>query len=93
MKEEKIMTVSGSIYSDFRETGEALLLKDVKLLPPVDPANIVAIGLNYKSHAIETKMDFPPAPVIFIKTTNTITGPDEAIVLPKMAPDEVDYEA
>lgn len=93
LKEEKIMTVSGNIYSDFRETGESILLKYVKLLPPVDPANIVAIGLNYKSHAIETKMDFPHAPVIFIKTTNTVTGPDDEIILPKMAPDEVDYEA
>jgi 2-keto-4-pentenoate hydratase/2-oxohepta-3-ene-1,7-dioic acid hydratase in catechol pathway len=93
LKEEKIMTVSGNIYSDFKETGESILLKDVKLLSPIDPANIVAIGLNYKSHAIETKMDFPPAPVVFIKTTNTVTGPDEAIVLPKMSPDEVDYEA
>ena len=92
LKEEKIMTVSGSIYSDFRETGESHLLKDVKLLAPVDPPNIAAIGLNYRSHAIETKMDFPPAPVVFIKTTNTVIGPDDAIVLPKMAPDEVDYE-
>jgi 2-keto-4-pentenoate hydratase/2-oxohepta-3-ene-1,7-dioic acid hydratase in catechol pathway len=93
LKDGKITTVSGSIFSGFREIDEHSLLKDVRLLPPVDPPNIIAIGLNYKSHAIETKMDFPPAPVIFIKTTNTLAGPDDTIILPKMAPDEVDYEA
>jgi 2-keto-4-pentenoate hydratase/2-oxohepta-3-ene-1,7-dioic acid hydratase in catechol pathway len=93
LKEDKITAVEGDIFSGFSETNGHVLLKEVRLLPPVDPPNILAIGLNYKSHAIETKMDFPPAPVIFIKTTNTLAGPEDAVILPEMAPDEVDYEA
>jgi 2-keto-4-pentenoate hydratase/2-oxohepta-3-ene-1,7-dioic acid hydratase in catechol pathway len=38
-------------------------------------------------------MPVPPAPVIFIKTPNTIVGPGDPIVVPAMAPNEVDYEA
>lgn len=93
LKGEEVTPITGSIFSDFRETGDSFLMRDIRLLPPVDPPNIIAIGLNYKSHAIESKMDFPAAPVIFIKTTNTLAGPEDKIILPKMAPDEVDYEA
>ncbi len=92
LRGEEVTPITGNIFSDFRETEESFLLKDVRLLPPVDPPNIIAIGLNYKSHAIEAKMDFPSAPVIFIKTTNTVIGPEDKIILPEMAPDEVDYE-
>jgi 2-keto-4-pentenoate hydratase/2-oxohepta-3-ene-1,7-dioic acid hydratase in catechol pathway len=47
-------------------TGEKFFLGDVKkFLPPVDPPNIIALGLNYKEHAKESKMELPVAPVIF----------------------------
>jgi 2-keto-4-pentenoate hydratase/2-oxohepta-3-ene-1,7-dioic acid hydratase in catechol pathway len=64
-----------------------------RLLAPVEPPQIVAIGLNYRLHAAESGMAVPPAPLIFIKTLNAITGPGEPVLLPKMAPNEVDYEA
>ncbi|HBQ64410.1 MAG TPA: hypothetical protein DD727_05730, partial [Clostridiales bacterium] len=67
-------------------------LTQVNLLSPVTPPNIIAIGLNYRQHARESGMKLPERPVIFIKATTSVIGPEEAIRLPSTAPDEVDYE-
>lgn len=64
-----------------------------KLLPPVDPPNIICIGLNYRKHAEETGIPIPPEPLIFIKATTSLCGPGDAIVLPAHSPDKIDYEA
>ena len=73
-------------------TDETIDMDDATLLPPVDPPQIVAVGLNYRKHAVEGGMKIPEAPVLFVKTCNTIAGPKMPILLPKMAPDKVDYE-
>ncbi|MFW6389913.1 MAG: fumarylacetoacetate hydrolase family protein, partial [Halanaerobiales bacterium] len=67
--------------------------EEVELLPPVSPPNIIAIGLNYRKHAEESGSDIPKKPVVFLKATTSLTGPESKIKLPEMAPDEVDYEA
>ena len=66
---------------------------EVRLLAPVQPPDVFAIGLNYQTHADETGSKYPPAPVIFIKAGASVVGPGDDIVLPAMAPSEVDYEA
>jgi 2-keto-4-pentenoate hydratase/2-oxohepta-3-ene-1,7-dioic acid hydratase in catechol pathway len=93
LRDKSVSRISGNIFTSFEETDETYSLDDIYLLPPVYPPNIIGIGLNYKSHAIESNMNFPKAPVVFFKTTNTLAGPEDDIVLPKMAPEEVDYEA
>jgi len=65
----------------------------VKLLPPVDPPNIICLGLNYRKHAEETGHAIPGVPLIFIKATTSLCGPGDAIVLPACSPDKIDYEA
>jgi len=90
---ETVIPLTGDFLTDGKETGERIPLAEAKLLAPVAPPNILAIGLNYKAHAIETQAEFPKAPVLFIKANTATIGPDESIVLPNMAPDEVDYEA
>jgi 2-keto-4-pentenoate hydratase/2-oxohepta-3-ene-1,7-dioic acid hydratase in catechol pathway len=68
-------------------------LSDVRLHAPIsNPPRVFAIGLNYREHAIETKMAFPEFPVVFFKLQTSIVGPGEAIVLPKNST-EPDYEA
>lgn len=74
-------------------TGDTVPLSDIKLLAPVTPPNILAIGLNYREHAIETGAAIPDHPVLFIKATSAVTHPGDPIILPGVAPDEVDYEA
>ena len=72
----------------------ALPLSEVRLLPPVPrPGKIVAIGLNYRDHSIESGAAAPPkSPIIFSKFTTSIAGPEDAIVIPLGNPN-VDYEA
>src|SRR5512140_2547379 len=63
-------------------------------LAPIEPPNILAIGRNYREHAREMQADKVLAePLVFLKATTSVIGPDDAIVLPDSAPDEVDYEA
>jgi 2-keto-4-pentenoate hydratase/2-oxohepta-3-ene-1,7-dioic acid hydratase in catechol pathway len=68
-------------------------ISGVRLHAPIaNPPRIFAIGLNYRDHARESKMDLPAAPVVFFKMQTSIIGPGDAIVLPKNS-NEPDYEA
>ena len=93
LKDQKIFELEGDLFSDFSAGKEAAVLEEVKLLAPVEVPNIIAIGLNYRQHAVETGADIPERPVIFLKSTSSLTDPDSEIILPKLAPDEVDFEA
>ncbi|HEY1678122.1 MAG TPA: fumarylacetoacetate hydrolase family protein [Candidatus Sulfotelmatobacter sp.] len=74
-------------------SGERFALNQVKLLAPVTrPGKIIAVGLNYRDHAAETKMEIPSSPVIFAKFPSSINGPDADVVLPDDDP-QADYEA
>lgn len=73
-------------------SGRKFPLSDVKLLAPIEAPNILCIGLNYNSHASETSMKLPQIPLVFIKATTALCGPSDSIVLPKIAPTNVDYE-
>jgi 2-keto-4-pentenoate hydratase/2-oxohepta-3-ene-1,7-dioic acid hydratase in catechol pathway len=58
--------------------------KDIRLGCPVSkPSKIVCIGLNYADHARETGVTAPEEPVIFLKSTTAIVGPNDAIIIPK----------
>ena len=68
-------------------------LHEVRLHAPIrNPPRIFCIGLNYRDHAIESRLEIPKFPVVFFKMTPSIIGPDEAIVLPRETA-EPDYEA
>ena len=81
----------GDIFGKLTITGQTARIK--KLLAPLDPPTVIAVGLNYKGHADETNMSLPDIPVIFIKAVTSVIGPDEKILLPAAGPDQVDYEA
>jgi altronate dehydratase len=64
----------------------------VRLGPPIcRPSKIVCIGLNFRDHAAESKMELPREPVIFFKSTTSLTGPNDPLVIPKSAT-KVDWE-
>jgi len=74
--------------------GERVALSGARLLSPVaNPSKLLAIGLNYADHARETGAKLPSAPVVFVKTTNSICGPGDPVRIPAAAPSQVDYEA
>ena len=78
-----IKEISGSPLNDYSETGNSHNLQDVKLLPPVSPRKIVAIGLNYRSHLGDKPG--PAAPEPFLKSSTTVVGQGDNIVIPKVA--------
>jgi 2,4-didehydro-3-deoxy-L-rhamnonate hydrolase len=64
----------------------------VRLGPPVSRASkIVCIGLNFRDHARESKMEIPAEPVIFFKATTSLVGPNDDLIMPKNS-QKVDWE-
>lgn len=63
--------------------GERHHLGDVTLRHPVHPRKIIAIGLNYRSHAAESELDVPEVPVVFAKWASSLIGPEQPIVIPR----------
>ncbi len=90
---EEISLIEGDIFGEFKISSTKINKKEVKLLAPISPPNIIAIGLNYKKHAEESGKDCPDKPLIFLKATSSVIGPEDDIVIPEAAPDEVDFEA
>lgn len=71
-------------YVEEHRTQLKLLPKDTRLGSPIArPSKIVCIGLNYVDHAKETNATPPPEPVIFMKSTTALVGPNDNIVIPK----------
>jgi 2-keto-4-pentenoate hydratase/2-oxohepta-3-ene-1,7-dioic acid hydratase in catechol pathway len=76
-------------------------------LPPLSPARpgrperfgppvagigkVVCVGLNYADHAAETGAELPSEPVLFLKTTDTVIGPCDEVLIPRRS-ERTDYE-
>jgi len=89
---EKILPIWENPFAGITEIGETLVLSDVTLLAPCEPSKIVALGLNYRDHAAEFGHQVPEEPLIFLKPSTAVIGPEAAIIYPKMSR-RVDYEA
>ena len=84
--------IEGDILGDFRVTDR--VVKPGKLLAPLEPKNIICIGLNYKLHAAESGKDAPKWPVVFMKNSAALQNPGDPIEIPvKNASTQEDYEA
>ena len=72
---------------------DLLPLDSVRLTAPIPhPQKILCIGLNYRDHAIESKMEIPSVPTVFAKFSNAVIGPGDPIML-SAATQKPDYEA
>jgi len=92
--------ISGAVLSD---AGLAMLRGiDPATLPPVPEGarlgpcvagtgKFICIGLNYSDHAAETGATVPPEPIIFMKATSAICGPDDPIIIPRGS-EKTDWE-
>ncbi|MDD3117830.1 MAG: fumarylacetoacetate hydrolase family protein [Victivallales bacterium] len=91
----QVEVMSGDLIAGtLQSTGEKLSPAELgKILPPIDPPNIIAIGANYVDHCKECAAEPPKYPLVFVKTTNALAGEGDDVVLPRTNPDEVDYEA
>jgi 2-keto-4-pentenoate hydratase/2-oxohepta-3-ene-1,7-dioic acid hydratase in catechol pathway len=63
-------------------TGKRWPLADVRLLAPILPSKVIAVGRNYAKHAAEFGNDVPSEPMLFIKPSTTVIGPNAAIRRP-----------
>ena len=91
LKGDIINCLRGSPFLQIEFDGSVYKLDEVRLLAPCYPSKIVAIGLNYRTHAEETRLPIPPVPLIFLKPSTAVTGPEGKIVLPRNWK-RVDYE-
>ncbi len=87
-----IVEISPDCFSRYKKTGIRCKLEKAKILPPVQPSKIVAIGLNYTDHTTELGMKVPSEPIIFLKPPTAVIGHNDSIVYPKTSK-RVDYEA
>jgi 2-keto-4-pentenoate hydratase/2-oxohepta-3-ene-1,7-dioic acid hydratase in catechol pathway len=91
LKEEYLFPLKGSIFRDFRIEDSPVPVGDVRLLPPVLPSKIVAVGANYRDHALEMGRPLPEEPLLFLKPPSAVVGPQDFIAYPRMSK-RVDYE-
>ncbi len=84
--------IEGDIFGDYRRTGQSIEIE--KLLAPVTPPLILAIGLNFADHAREFNSPIPDYPVLFMKIPTALQNPGDPIEIPtRLASHKVDYEA
>jgi 2-keto-4-pentenoate hydratase/2-oxohepta-3-ene-1,7-dioic acid hydratase in catechol pathway len=75
-----------------QKTGNFYKVDDVRLLAPSLPTKVICLGLNYRSHAEEMKFELPKKPIIFLKPSTAVIGPDQPINYPPQSR-RVDYES
>ena len=87
--QDTIQGLRGSPFTHFQHLnspstldGSTYTLDKVRLLAPCLPTKIVCLGLNYRSHIEEMKLPLPSVPLIFLKPSTAVIGPDDKIVLP-----------
>jgi 2-keto-4-pentenoate hydratase/2-oxohepta-3-ene-1,7-dioic acid hydratase in catechol pathway len=92
-RDDRLLEVDGDVFDGY--TPAAPIpggLDAVRVLAPVLPSKIVAVGLNYRDHAAEQGKPLPEEPLIFLKPSTAVIGPGDAIRLPPGA-GRVDHEA
>jgi len=100
MEEDTIRGFKGSPFaspeasgSEFAPDGSTYKLSEVKLLTPCLPSKLVCLGLNYRAHIEESSFPTPEVPLIFLKPSTAVVGPDDVIIRPDLpVKGHVDYE-
>jgi 2-keto-4-pentenoate hydratase/2-oxohepta-3-ene-1,7-dioic acid hydratase in catechol pathway len=80
-------------FAPHRRTGEVHPVTGLKLLAPVIPSKVVCVGKNYRDHAAEMGGDVPSEPLLFLKPSSSVIGPNEPIRYPEDQTSEVHHEA
>ncbi len=86
-----VAAIDGHPFEQITFTGDRWALDDVRLLSPILPSKVVAIGKNYVAHAEEMGGEAPTTPMIFLKPSTSVIGDGDAIRLPASST-EIHYE-
>lgn len=87
-----VKAVEGNVFGEHKITDEKYDLKSVKLLAPVEPSKVMCIGLNYSDHAKEFGKPIPAEPLLFLKPSTSVIGPNDNIIYPPQT-QNLHYEA
>lgn len=87
-----IRVLSGTFFENPVPSGGEVAVSGVRLLAPVIPSKVVAVGRNYVAHAQELGNEVPEEPLIFLKPSTSVIGPGDPIPLPPESR-RVDHEA
>jgi 2-keto-4-pentenoate hydratase/2-oxohepta-3-ene-1,7-dioic acid hydratase in catechol pathway len=90
-RDGNLFWLEGDLFGGYR-CGDEVKESGLRFLAPVTPSKIVAIGRNYKDHAAEMNNPVPEEPLIFIKPSTAVIGPDDPIRVPPGV-GRVDYES
>lgn len=89
--EDQVGPIEGSPFGEYRRIEANTPQERVRLLAPVIPGKIIAIGRNYKAHAEEHGVEVPEMPLIFLKAVSAVVGPNATIQLPPQS-QQVEHE-
>jgi 2-keto-4-pentenoate hydratase/2-oxohepta-3-ene-1,7-dioic acid hydratase in catechol pathway len=87
-----VAEIDGHPFGALRFTGQRWALADVRLLSPILPSKVVCVGRNYAEHAAEHGNEVPAEPLLFLKPSTSVIGPDDVIRLPPQST-QVEHEA
>ncbi|MDT5042140.1 MAG: hypothetical protein QOE51_3125 [Actinoplanes sp.] len=79
-------------FEKVRKTGQRWALADIRLLAPIFSSKVIGVGRNYADHAAELGNEVPKEPLIFMKPSTSVIGPNDAIRLPPQSK-RVEHEA
>ncbi len=90
---EVIHALEGCLFGEHKDSGKTYAMSDVKLLTPTEPSKMMAVGFNYRDHAIEFHKPIPTEPNIFIKPNSCMAADGDDVLYPKELTTQVEYES
>jgi 2-keto-4-pentenoate hydratase/2-oxohepta-3-ene-1,7-dioic acid hydratase in catechol pathway len=88
----RLRAITTTPFLPWASTDEVFEASQVRMLAPVLPSKVCAIGLNYRAHAEEQGKPLPEEPLLFLKPSTSVIGPGDAILMPPQS-QRVDHEA
>ena len=92
VESDEVAAIDGHPFAAITFTGARWPLAELRMLSPILPSKVVAVGRNYADHAREMGNVVPETPLLFLKPSTSVTGPSDRIAYPVKLTDRVDYE-
>jgi 2-keto-4-pentenoate hydratase/2-oxohepta-3-ene-1,7-dioic acid hydratase in catechol pathway len=91
LEDREIREIAGVPWEHWTAGSKRRELKEVRLLAPCEPGKVLCIGRNYAAHAAEMGNPMSKEPMLFMKPSSSIIGPEETVVLPTFS-NRVEHE-
>jgi len=93
VKNDTLLLHDGDLFSEHKENGITVSIKDVEFLAPCNPKQFLGLWNNFHERRVLDKLFMPKSPLIFVKLSSCITGHNTEISLPKGYDQRVKFEA